>query len=99
MGQTASRRRRRGLRQLSIRGFDEPLERHLRAVAAEEGISLNKAVLRTLRKGAGLAGARNRTATVGDALDTLIGRWSAAEAERFLEGIQPLEAVDERFWR
>lgn len=98
MGHTASRRARRGLRQLSIRGFDEALERHLRAVAAEEGISLNKAVLRTLRKGAGLA-AGSRTDTVGDALDTLIGRWSAAEADRFLEAIQPLEEVDERFWQ
>ncbi len=101
MGRKQSRRPggRRGLSQLSIRGFDEPLERHLRAVAAEEGISLNKAVLRTLRKGAGLSPGRSRAETVGDGLDSLIGRWSATEAESFLKSLQPLEDVDDRFWR
>ena len=42
------------MRQLTIRGFDDRLERALCALARERGISLNRAALLLMRQGAGL---------------------------------------------
>ncbi|MBI3466502.1 MAG: hypothetical protein HY000_26100 [Planctomycetes bacterium] len=84
--------------QLTVRGFDEHLERRLREVARQHGVSLNRAALYLLRKGAGL-GPKPTKADVGDSLDRLIGSWSETEAEEFLETVSAFERVDNSFWR
>ena len=68
------------MNQLTIRGFDDELADRIRALARREGISLNRAVLRLLRRGAGLGDGNRGPDTVGDSLDHLIGTWTAAEA-------------------
>jgi hypothetical protein len=85
------------VKQLSLRGFDEELERRLKEFARSRGISLNKAAILLLRKGAGL-GERNRKG-VGDSLDHLVGRWSEKEEKEFLREIEMFERVDESLWR
>jgi hypothetical protein len=85
--------------QLSLRGFDKELERRIRELARREGVSLNKAALMLLRKGAGLIDPIESSTAVGDALDRFIGSWSEAEEKRVLEGMAPLEAVDESLWK
>ena len=84
--------------QLTLRGFDDELERALKALARREGISLNQAALRLLRRGAGLANGRHQPATVGDSLDHLIGVWSDDEAGQFTECVRELDVVDESLW-
>jgi hypothetical protein len=85
--------------QLTIRGFGPELERRIRNLARSEGISLNQAVLRLLRKGAGLPEPGSGANTIGDALDDLAGTWTAKEEQSLLEAIRPFEAIDEDFWR
>jgi hypothetical protein len=85
--------------QLSLRGFDKQLERRLKEVARREGVSLNKAALMLLRKGAGLVDPGQSSTAIGGALDEFIGRWSAAEEKQLLESISPCEAVDEALWK
>ena len=87
------------MKQLSLRGFDPELEKRIREIARTEGLSLNRATLRLLRKGAGLEAAQKSEAVVGDSLDHLIGKWSAEEEREFLEGIEPLEQIDRSFWK
>lgn len=84
--------------QLSIRGFNEDLERRIREVAEERGLSLNKAAILLLQKGAGLDIGDRPSRVVGDSLDGLIGCWTAEDEEDFLEAIQALEQVDEDLW-
>lgn len=84
--------------QLTIRGFDEDLERRIRALAEAEGISLNQAVLRLLRRGAGIESGRKRN-VVGNGLDDLAGTWTGAQEREFLEAVRPFEAIDENLWR
>jgi hypothetical protein len=91
--------RRRRTAQLTVRGFDEHLERRLREVARQHGVSLNRAALHLLRKGAGLGSGATRADVVGDSLDGLIGTWSETEAEEFLEAVSAFERVDRSFWR
>jgi hypothetical protein len=87
------------VRQLTLRGFDPELERRIQKVARDEGISLNQAVLRLLRKGAGLDTVKEDDDVVGAALDDLIGTWSDEEAEEFDRAVSDFDAIDEEMWR
>jgi hypothetical protein len=84
--------------QLSLRGFDKELARRIRELARREHVSLNKAALLLMRRGAGLLDPQSEAA-VGDALDGFIGRWSSADEKRLLESIAPFETVDEALWK
>ena len=86
------------MNQLSIRGFDKELERRLRELASERNISLNKAAILLLRKGAGLDETHRQKNVVGDSLDDLIGRWTAEEERDFLQSIEAFEQIDEMDW-
>jgi hypothetical protein len=79
------------MKQLSLRGFDEELLERIRNVARNRGISLNKATILLLRRGAGLQENRNAAAVVGDSLDHLIGKWSEEEEKELLETIRHLD--------
>ena len=87
------------MKQLTLRGFGKELERRIRELARREGISLNQAALRLLRRGAGLGDPGERAHQVGPALDALIGTWSDAEAAAFAEAVEDLEHVDDSLWR
>ena len=86
------------MNQLSIRGFDKELVRRIRALAREEGISLNRAAIQIMRRGAGLVDSES-AAKIGDALDEFIGSWSAADERAVLESIATVEQVDADLWR
>ena len=85
--------------QLTIRGFDRHLERHLREVARDRGISLNKAALLVLSRGAGLDSESSVAKGIGTALDRFVGNWSEAEERELLDALEPLEQVDSELWR
>ena len=83
--------------QLTLRGFDKALERRLREEARTGGLSLNRAAIRLLRKGAGLEGGTPDRG-VGSSLDHLIGTWSAADARALADATAAFEHVDKDFW-
>ena len=86
------------MNQLTIRGFDDELAGKVRQLAAREGISLNRAVMRLLRRGAGLGDPPDRVDIVGASLDHLIGTWSQEEAEQMNRALADLSSVDEAMW-
>ena len=55
------------MKQLTVRGFDDDLERSIRQLARREGISLNQAALKLLRRGAGLPDGQGDGRNIGDA--------------------------------
>ncbi len=85
-------------RQLTIRMADKELERAIVDLARSEGISLNRAALRILRRGAGLSAHREEGNTVGNTLDALGGTWSEAEAQEFEQAVGHFEKLDEDLW-
>jgi len=87
------------VKQLTLRGFDEQLGRAITELAAREGISWNRAVLRLARRGAGLGAPRRDPDRIGDSLDAFAGTWSAAEAREFEETASGFEQIDEELWR
>ena len=84
--------------QLTVRGFEADLEAAMRRLAQRDGVSLNKAALRLLRKGAGLSDDARRADTVGTSLDHLIGSWTPAEANEIDRALADFETVDEASW-
>ena len=87
------------MNQLTIRGFDGELERRIRQLAGREGISLNRAVIRLLRRGAGLHEGNDSPNVVGASLDHLIGTWTDREAVEMSRALEDLSKIDEAMWR
>ena len=52
-----------------------------------------------MRQGAGIAESSEASATVGEALDSFIGRWTEKDERRLLDSIAGCEAVDPELWR
>jgi len=83
--------------QLTIRGMEKDMEETIRRIAQEEGISLNKAVIRMLEKAIG------RTEpvvepSVYDDLDRFSGVWSPEEAAGMEKVLSDIRTVDEEIW-
>ena len=87
------------MNQLTLRGFDDELSDGIRRLAKREGISLNQAALRLLRKGAGVVEDTDGENTVGSSLDHLIGTWTQAEADEMDAALEEFEKVDESLWK
>ena len=86
------------MKQLTIRGFEDELAKRIRRLANQEGVSLNQAVLKLLRKGAGLGEGKGGADTVGSSLDHLIGTWTPEEADELDRSLDDLEEIDESMW-
>ncbi len=87
------------MKQLTLRGIEGELELRLLDLSRREGISLNQAVLRLLRKATGLDAPSHRDDVIGSALDRFIGTWSAEEARQVNEAAEDFERIDESLWR
>ena len=87
------------MNQLTLRGFDERLERMIRDLAERRGISLNRAALELMRRGAGLAEPESTANAVGSALDTFISTWSEEDEVELRRALEPLEQIDPELWR
>lgn len=86
------------LTQLTIRGFDVELERRLKLLAAQEGLSLNQAALTLMRRGAGLESSRGEY-PIGDAIDQFAGVWTDEEAAEFRAALREFDRIDPEMWQ
>src|SRR5258705_11986040 len=66
------------MNQLSLRGFDKELARRIRELARREHVSLNKAALLLMRRGAGLVESETSSSAVGEVLRRVAGPRAAA---------------------
>ncbi len=87
------------MNQLTLRGFDDELSDGIRRLAKREGISMNQAALRLLRKGAGISEDTDSENTVGSSLDHLIGTWTQKEADEMDAALEEFENIDESLWK
>lgn len=80
--------------QLTLRGFDPELERRLRELAARDQLSLNKAALKLMRRGAGLEGVTDARPPIGDRLRRFSGQMSNQEAQAIDRAIAAARQTD-----
>lgn len=83
--------------QITLRGIDPRIWRELQALAKRQGVSLNKAALGLLAKGAGMDRPDDGD-RIGDSLDRWIGTWSEREANEFLDSVRSLDQIDAELW-
>ena len=69
------------------------------ALRSGDGVSLNQAALKLLRKGAGLVDPARKADTVGASLDYLIGKWTDEEAVEMEQALEEFEIIDEAAWQ
>ena len=87
------------MNKLTVRGFDDALSSKVSQLAEREGISLSKAALKLMRKGAGLTeGDPMPRKPIGHALDHLAGTWTREEFDEFTKAVEVFETVDEAAW-
>ena len=84
-------------KQLTIR-YDDDLAREIEDLARREGLSRNQAVLRLLRKGAGIAEGEESRDVIGGSLDWFVGSWTEEQAREFDDAVAEFEAIDEDLW-
>ena len=85
--------------QLTVRGFEPDLSEKIEGFAKREGISLNKAVLKLLRRSVGLEAGEPKPKEIGDALDRFVGGWTEDEARQFDDALAAMRTIDEELWR
>lgn len=88
-----ARTTRHSIRQLTLRGLPLDLQDRVRALAQRDGLSLNQAVIRLARGGAGLDQTGSHD-VVGDSLDRFIGTWSAKDVRQMARAVQLLDEMD-----
>lgn len=88
--------RREVMTQLTLRGFDPELEKRLRELAERDQLSLNKAALRLMRRGAGLESTplSQRKTGLGEQLHKFSGRSPATETARIDQAIEQARTQD-----
>ena len=81
---------------LTIR-LDDALGLAIEDLARREGISRNQAVLRLLRKGAGIEEQTGEKGVIGNSLDWFFGSWTEEQAQEFDEAfVWPVRTTDRR---
>lgn len=83
--------------QLTIR-YEDDLAREIENLARREGLSRNQAVLRLLKKGAGIGEGPESRDTIGSSLDWFVGSWTEEQAREFDEAVADFETIDEELW-
>lgn len=88
------------MKQITIRGIPDEVERIIKREADKKGLSLNKALLSLLEKGAGTKGREKKKKTaLSHDLDHLAGVWSKEEAETFERNLKLQRKIDEDLWK
>jgi hypothetical protein len=86
------------MNQLTIRGFDPELLRRLEILAKSEGLSLNQAALKLMRRGAGLEKS-GRHYDVKEGIAKYAGVWSQEEFQEFERATAGFEQIDQEMWK
>lgn len=87
------------IKHLTIRGLNATTEAELKLLARQRNVSINKAALALIKKGAGIRDDGEGPETIGTALNPFIGSWSATEEQEILDSIADLSQVDENLWK
>ena len=87
------------MKQLTIRGIPDEVERTIRKEARQKGVSLNKAALAVLEKASGVNRRGKSKRPSHHDLDHLFGILNKTEAEVIEKHISLHREIDEALWK
>jgi len=85
------------MKSITIHDLDDDLDRRIRALAMEKGLSLNKTIKFVLRMALGLEGGCQKARL--DQFQDLFGAWSSSDFQAFQEQTADFSEVDPADWR
>jgi hypothetical protein len=88
------------MRQITLRGIPEDIETIAENEAKSRGVSLNKAFLSLLRKGAEQQAhlARGKKSRAGSEFKQFLGLWNKEEAAVFDKSLKDQRGIDSEQW-
>ena len=87
------------MKQLTIRGIPDEVERRIRKEARQKGVSLNKAALAMLEKASGINRQGKSKRPSHHDLDHLCGIWNKTEAREIEKHVSLHREIDEALWK
>ena len=85
------------MKHLTLRNIEPEVVMILEKMVREEGLSLNQAALKLLRRGAGVFSGR-KLPRIGNSLDQFIGTMTREEETEFLEATKSTRGIDQELW-
>ncbi len=86
------------LKQITLRGIPEEVERIVKKEARKKGTSLNRAFISLLESATGLKREKKRKILYHD-LDHLFGKWTDEEAKIFMKTLSLQREIDDDLWK
>ena len=83
------------MNQLTLRNIPEDLEKEIRRIAEERGMSINKTVRELLYKALGIDMSSKKKRDLSD----FAGFWDEEEAKEFEEATKLFEEIDAELWK
>ncbi len=83
--------------QITIRGLEPGVEKHIRTMARKSGKSLSRVVLDIIYQHIGLK--KEKGMRPGDSLKKLAGGWNEEDSAEFMESIKSCEQIEEEMWK
>ena len=87
------------MKQLTIRGIPDEVEKVIEREAKRKRKSKNKIVVSLLERATGIKPGKSNRVELYHDLDHLSGSWSAKEAERFEKHLAKQRKIDEDLWK
>ena len=87
------------MKQITIRGIPNEVEKIIREEAEKKGASLNKAFLTLLEKVSGVKGKEKKKKTLHHDLDHLSGIWTKKEWAAFRKNLGFQRKIDGEIWK
>ena len=87
------------MKQITIRGIPNEVEKIIKEEAEKKGSSLNKAFLSLLEKVTGVEAKEKKKKTLYHDLDHLSGVWTKAEGAAFRKNLEFQRKIDEEIWK
>lgn len=83
------------MKQMTIRGIPEEVEKIVKEEAKRKGISINKAFISMLESASGIKAKNRKKKVIYHDLDHLSGLWSDEEAEDFMKNLEGQRKIDD----
>ena len=87
------------LRQITLRGIPDEIEKMIKKEAERKGLSFNKAFISLLERATGLRTKEKKKKNLYHDLDYLSGIWAKEEAETFQRNLEFQRVIDEELWK
>jgi hypothetical protein len=87
------------MKQMTIRGIPEEVQKMVKKEAARKGLSLNRAFISFLERAVTGKSAEKKKRVLHHDLDHLAGLWSREESAAFEKNLRGQRKVDEELWK